>query len=691
VTYKKYDTFIQVGGENISEVSITNINPALLGSIMQAGGTAPELVELMFPILLSEVRTIFKEEFSAIMAVTLTEDGLKAMLVDTILDLIPQSLIDLFGEEEVHDFIAELIEIVGNIVIGNDSIMSMLVNIMGNAMPDAEPVFLAEWANDYFPKVDIDLTILFDNLKIQIEKWLPWYLDRIADWIIDQIAGSSIVAAVEDMIGNLIQDIGAGMVDDAGGPAHQGVDIDGREPYNFPGATADLNISMHSQGGSGLTFEQSSKLWDKSDPLSLTGFDYVEEKIWFEAIEDKNSESYDALIDHFGIEEYQLDMILNWIVVGCDTWAKNAGGWTLNDWNAGLVVTRYVEEWLFTANDTAVYNHQAYYNQDLSLAEVGIFDNCHNEAEAEEADVPSIKIKTGRDDINKVGQCVEYNGQRKINLWNEPVKVGGTDGTQFAPGVTKDDTLEVFSLDMMRVVEMEYDKEVELYDINLLKFELSEETFEADPMYFMNTDGLVNLAPLPEYRNVPVRISQPHFLDADSSVQSAVAGMNPEKSEHGTYICVEPISGITMKARQRAQVNLEIGPMDCWYENIPHAAMPILWMEDSGEIPEDLANEFREQVYPALELKERVPLLCLGIGAALCVPGVAVSTTQSEKRKRKKISEILPKNKAIAKKQMLMKSTNSQDIEKQVSEIRMKLGLNTEGLENIEGNEPKND
>jgi hypothetical protein len=338
-----------------------------------------------------------------------------------------------------------------------------------------------------------------------------------------------------------------------------------------------------------------------------------------------------------------------------------------------------------------VYNHQVYYNQDLSLAEVGIFDNCHNEAEAEEADVPSIKVKTGRDDINKVGQCVEYNGQRKINLWNVPVKVGGTDGTQFAPGVTNDDTLEVFSLDMMRVVEMEYDKEVELYDINLLKFELSEETFEADPMYFMNTDGLVNLAPLPEYRNVPVRISQPHFLDADSSVQSAVAGMNPEKSEHGTYICVEPISGITMKARQRAQVNLEIGPMDCWYENIPHAAMPILWMEDSGEIPEDLANEFREQVYPALELKERVPLLCLGIGAALCVPGVAVSTTQSEKRKRKKISEILPKNKAIAKKQMLMKSTNSQDIEKQVSEIRMKLGLNTEGLENIEGNEPKND
>ena len=145
-----------------------------------------------------------------------------------------------------------------------------------------------------------------------------------------------------------------------------------------------------------------------------------------------------------------------------------------------------------------------------------------------------------------------------------------------------------------------------------------------------------------------------------------------------------------MKARQRAQVNFEIGPMIFWYQNITNAAMPILWMEDSGEIPEDLAEEFKA-LYEALELKERVPLLCLGIGAALCVPGVAVSTTQSEKRKRKKLAEILPKNKAIAKKQMLLKSTNSQEIENQVAEIRRKLGLNTEGPENIEGNEPKNE
>jgi hypothetical protein len=631
------------------------------------------------------------------MSELLTEQGLSEMLVETLYEmiegLVPDWLIWLIGgEDKLLGIIEGILDFVGNIKIGGVKIISILVELMADAMPGCKEVFLEEWANDYFPEVHVDLSILFDHLKDAVDP-LWWPLDEVAKWLIDLIDESSIVGLLEGVVGDLIRGIGADLVDEQGGPEGKGVDIDGREPYGFtdyPGASpADLNITDHSQGGSGLTYEQSCALWDKSDPISLTGFDYVETEIWFDAI-DGDIESRNTLIDHFSITETQLDMILDWIDVAIDTWAKNAGGWTLNDWNAGLVVTRTAEEWLFTAVDKAVLDHQIYYGQDESLAEVGIFDNCHDSAEAEEAEVPSIKIKTGRDDVSKVGQLVEYNGQKTIYLWDEPVEVDGTGGTQFAPGITKDDTLDVFSLDMMRVVEMKYDKEDEIHGIDLLKFELDDETFEADPMYYMETDGLVNLAPVPKYRDVPIRISQPHFLKADPSIQNAVGGLNPDESEHGTYICVEPISGITMKARQRAQVNLEIGPMIFWYQNITNAAMPILWMEDSGEIPEDLAEEFKA-VYEALELKERVPLLCLGIGAALCVPGVAVSTTQSEKRKRKKLAEILPKNKAIAKKQMLLKSTNSQEIENQVAEIRRKLGLNTDGPENIEGNEPKNE
>ena len=56
-------------------------------------------------------------------------------------------------------------------------------------------------------------------------------------------------------------------------------------------------------------------------------------------------------------------------------------------------------------------------------------------------------------------------------------------------------------------------------------------------------------------------------------------------------------------------------------------------------------------------------MICIGIGAALITPGVAVSTTQSVKRKKSKISKDLAKNKAFTKKQMLTKSSKSQGIE----------------------------
>jgi len=129
-----------------------------------------------------------------------------------------------------------------------------------------------------------------------------------------------------------------------------------------------------------------------------------------------------------------------------------------------------------------------------------------------------------------------------------------------------------------------------------------------------------------------------------------------------------------MNAHQKAQINLEIGPMDCWYPNITHAAMPIFWMEDSGEIPEDLAEKFKDLVYGALELKEQVPLICLAVGACLAVPGVSLLTSQTEKRRHFK-DKVLPRtDKLSPKKDKLLKP--------QIDDFLERLGIGTQGLKN---------
>lgn len=42
---------------------------------------------------------------------------------------------------------------------------------------------------------------------------------------------------------------------------------------------------------------------------------------------------------------------------------------------------------------------------------------------------------------------------------------------------------------------------------------------------------------------LPIIGSNPHFLDADKSVQDAVAGLAPDEALHRSFMDIEPITG----------------------------------------------------------------------------------------------------------------------------------------------------
>ena len=542
----------------------------------------------------------------------------------------------------------------------------VIVEILADAMPSADEIFFEEWANDYFPEVDLDLSILADYYKGLLDGWSWGFLDilgPIKDIIIDLlqdlvdwvILESSLIGNLEALLEDFIRDMGADMVDEEGSTTGEGVDIDGRDPYLYEGPYSDLNIvDRETEGASGITQAQCKLLWDNESANSLTGMDAGENPIWFDAV-DGDEEARTALMAEFGLTEVQLDYILRWIEVSVTGWLANICEWTiLNDYESGLIVTRTVEEWLFTAEDKLILESTP------EKANVNIFDNCQNSAEAEESGTASYTQKTGRGDVSDVGEIVAYNGEEQIYLWAEPIDVAGTNGLQFAPGVDDDDTLDVFSNDLMRTMEFEFTKEKELYDIELLRFKLSEETFAADPFYSMDRDGLAKLDPV--YDGVAVSISKPHFLDGDPTLATSIGGVMPS-GDHDMYIDVEPITGLTMRARKRYQVNLGVVPTDLWFTDVLQNDMPIVWVEEGGEITEELADEFKDLVYGAMELKETVPLMCLGIGAALCIPGVLVNTTQSVKRENFKAVMAKRKKLGALKKAKLLGTTDAPELE----------------------------
>ncbi|MFX1392409.1 MAG: hypothetical protein ACFFAH_02440 [Promethearchaeota archaeon] len=703
VTFKEYSNFQQISGDNLTEVMITNINPAFLGAIELGGGTERGFLQLLLPIVLTTLMEEFEAIYTESIENTLSnhtwiEETIREMVKDCV-NLIPLLVSGTVGDIMMDSLTTDILE-----------------EFLRDAMPTWEDVFYEEWANDYFPEINANFSILIDNVEYRPFNLLE---DQIEQTNRDILSDPD----VQDIMNEAIRKTGADIVDESGSESGVGIDIE----YNLLNKTilpeSDLNISTTIviegprfvrtyqalslidavvmdlatyivTGGTGLTIEQCVDLWNKSNPYSLTGVDVEINKIWNDAM-NGDTESRQLLNDTFNLIDPQLDYILDWIDASLTSWIPNAAQYQLDEWNSGLIVRRSAEEWLFEANDTAVNIHSQYYQRDFDRSVIRTFENPQNTAEAEEFNTPSMTVKTGEGDIEDVGQIIEYNGQETINIWAEPIKVEGTNGMQYGPDVSSEDTLKVFSKDLMRVVELEYDEPAEIYNIDLLRFEFSEDTFKANPTYLMET-SLINLAPVEKYRNVPVRVSKPHFLGAEVSIQTGVNGMKPNSDIHDTYIDIEPLTGLTMNARQCAQLNFELSNYPLMYTNISNIVMPILWYEQTGEVTEELADMFKDELYSAIELKENVPMVFLGIGAALCIPGAYLTTIQTIKRRRfkkegltKVKSESVLQKKGIAKKDKILGGTDASKLENR--EVPMLDSNKPIGLKTDEIPKPRSD
>jgi len=642
VSYKQYSTYIFE--PNLSDPScnlddeITNINPAYLGVLEQAGSEA-NLIKVMFPTILSEVKALFEQEISITLNELLTNQGIYNMLVGTLNDTLGELFSGILSEEAINMTATWIVDFITTYIVP----LQDLVEFMVDAMPSAEEIFFAEWATDYFPEVQVDVSILFSHILDVINDLVDFIVDLIFFWdvlhLFDAIkdalkeelmnmfetvfTDSPFAEAVAELFENLIRELGAEIVDEKGSESGVGVEIDGRDPYNYPGPQADLNITNYYKNGeSGITQEQCQALWDPNNPNSLLGMKVSVNPIWFEALVGYE-ESRFFIMDTFGLNEIQLDLILSWIDASLNGWLKNICEYTIKEWNSGLITSRTVEEWLFTAIDNLVNE------QDPNQAKVAFFANCISEEEAEAEGIKSVTVNTGNNDISKVCEITKYDGESIITIWKENELVQGTGGTQFCPGVSKSDKLYVFVSDLLRSVELFYTNTTSRYNIELLRYELSENTFGINTNYYQTIKGLANVSLI---QGIPLFFSKPHFLNGNDYLIHSIDGLNPNKLHHDTYLDVEPITGAVMNAAERFQINLMVNKTDIWYSNCREGFMPIFWLEFGGQIDEDLAQDFKKLVYGTQNLSKVLHQGILGLGALLVIPGVIFTTTQNRKR-----------------------------------------------------------
>lgn len=238
----------------------------------------------------------------------------------------------------------------------------------------------------------------------------------------------------------------------------------------------------------------------------------------------------------------------------------------------------------------------------------------------------TMNISTGVDgDFANIGKVVRWNDKQDVSFWRGKScnTIKGTDGQFFHPFIQKNERLDIFAPDLCRTLQIEFVKTTSIRSIELYRFGISNNFFKSmddneetmcyctkrshEKKHFCSLKGVIDVS---SCRKKPIVLSTPHFYNGDDKLRTAVVGLVPSASAHDTYIDVEPMTGAVLQVKRRLQVNLEMKPNDIIAEAAKLKSPiihPILWMEQSIVIPDELAQKLENKLTKIVRM---VRILC---------------------------------------------------------------------------------
>ena len=126
-----------------------------------------------------------------------------------------------------------------------------------------------------------------------------------------------------------------------------------------------------------------------------------------------------------------------------------------------------------------------------------------------------------------------------------------------------------------------------------------------DPGFYSSNiaTGVLNMSCVSPL-GAPIFASMPHFYNADPGYRKNVSGISePDETNHGSFVDVEPLTGAVIGAARRLQINVLVQNYDqlpvtgFWNVSGGWLMMPVFWATEEGNITADLANEFKNKVF----------------------------------------------------------------------------------------------
>lgn len=266
-------------------------------------------------------------------------------------------------------------------------------------------------------------------------------------------------------------------------------------------------------------------------------------------------------------------------------------------------------------------------------------------------------IHTGEDNITQLVQWMDWKGMTQLKVWNSSYAnmINGTDGSQFAPGISSGDTLYVFVTQLCRSLYLTHTTESKVQGIDALQFSVPAEAFLNASLNHDNQgfctrkcypSGILDIGVClpPSPIAIPLFISAPHFYLGDPSLLEAVGGLSPNKQEHGTFLNVEPHTGISIKSSKRLQINLKVESVKWILETtgINNMFFPVLFINETATLDNASAKKLKSEVLSKFTIVHGIELGLVILGGVLIViASVMLVIVIMHNRKLKKLRLML--------------------------------------------------
>ncbi|XP_072902250.1 lysosome membrane protein 2-like [Hemitrygon akajei] len=235
-------------------------------------------------------------------------------------------------------------------------------------------------------------------------------------------------------------------------------------------------------------------------------------------------------------------------------------------------------------------------------------------------------FSTGKKDYMDFSKILMWKGQKSLNWWasNTSNMINGTDGATFHPLIKKDEALYIFAPDICRSLYLTFEKEVKVKGISAYRFIVPKEIFSIDslsiegfcPAMNCHLSGVLNISVCKQ--GVPIFISSPHFYNGDEKLVSDILGMKPDMEAHQTFLDLEPMTGIPIRAAKRMQLNIHIQAVDYVFQTgqIRTMLLPVIFLNENAVIDDKSAVKLKWALH-IIKVVFYIPYIILWVGILL--------------------------------------------------------------------------